>query len=52
MPVLTTTIAIPATGRPATGLLQFRYEAILETTRLPASQFQSVGVASLLGAPP
>ena len=39
-------------GSYAAWLLHFRSDAILESTLLPASQFQPVGVASLLSAPP
>ena len=39
-------------GLYAAWLLQFRYDAILGAIGLPASQFQPVGVASFLSAPP
>jgi hypothetical protein len=39
-------------GLYAAWLLQFRYDAILGATGLPTSQFQPVGVASFLSAPP
>jgi hypothetical protein len=38
-------------GGYAVWLLQFRFNSIIESTRLPASQFQPVGVVSFLTAP-
>jgi poly-gamma-glutamate capsule biosynthesis protein CapA/YwtB (metallophosphatase superfamily) len=38
-------------GTYAAWLLWFRYDDILESTRLPASQFQPVGVATFLSTP-